>query len=265
MLALISQATITNAQEHKKSEIAFSAGPAFAIGKFADTDLMTSSSGFAKTGQAISVSYVHPLSEKWKFLVSLSGQRNPLNTKAFETIFSTATVNPGFSFGSGPNNPPPQTTYVVYPNWKFENKSWMLGSLQVGVLKEFVTADQHKWTPTLKAAFGAVYASLPGFKGSSVTDTATAAIAQSKLSGFGLTYTVGAGINYALTKKIALFTIVDYNNTSDIKFDDVKSTLTTTKGTVGSPGYAVQYTELTTAGKQAISSINLMFGISLVL
>lgn len=265
IFSLVLQATMASAQEHKKSEISFSFGPAFAVGKFANTDFLDNTSGFAKPGEAISASYLHPFSKNWKFVVSLSGQRNPINTNAFETTFSTAKIYQGFSFGSDPNHPPSQTNYAVYPNWHFEKKSWLLGSLQVGALKEFSTSGQNKLSPTIKATVGAVYASSPLLKGSSVTDTATAIIEQSKSSGVGLIYTIGGGINYSLTKKVFLFATLDYCGTSSLKFKDIKSTLTTTKGTSGSPAYSIQQTMTTTYGKQTFSSINILFGISLEL
>ena len=262
---LLSQATMTFAQQHKKSEISFSFGPAFPIGKFANTDVLNNTSGFAKLGETISVSYLHPFSKNWKFVVNLSGQRNPINTKAFETIFSTAKIYQGFTFGSDPNNPPLQTNYTVYPNWHFDKKSWLLGSLQIGVERQISNSGQSKLSPIIKATIGAVYASSPLLKGSSMTDTATAVIEQSKSSGVGLIYTIGSGVNYSLTENVFLFTTLDYCGTSDLKFKDIKTTMTTTKGMFGSPNYSIQQSIFTTNGKQTFSSINVLFGIRLVL
>ena len=264
-IILFFQVTMTLAQDNKKSEISLSFGPAFAIGKFANTDLFNNSSGFAKSGEIISASYLHPFSKNWKFIVNLSGQRNPINTNAFETTFSTAKIYQGFTFSSDPDNPPLQTNYAVYPNWHFDKKSWLLGSLQIGALRQFSTSGQNKLSPAIKATAGAVYASSPLLKGRSVTDTATAVIEQSKSSRIGLVYTIGGSVNYSLTKRVFLFTVLDYCGTNNLKFKDIKSTLTTTKGTFGSPDYSIQQTVITTEGKQTISSINLLFGISLVL
>lgn len=256
---------MTLAQEHKKGEISFSLGPAFAIGKFANTDLFSNTSGFAKSGESISASYLKPFSTNWKFIVNLSGQRNPINVKALETSFAKAKIYQGFSFGSEPDNPPMQTNYTVYPNWHFEKKSWLLGSLQIGVMRQFSGSGQNKLSPTIKATIGAVYVSSPLLKGSSLTDTAAAVIEQSKSSGIGLIYTVGGGVNYWVTKKIFLATSLEYCGTSNLRFKDIRSTLTTTKGTFGSANYSVQQSINTTTGKQAISSINILFGIGFVL
>lgn len=256
---------MTVAQEPKKSEISFSAGPAFAIGKFAKTNLFDNSSGFAKAGETIAASYLHPLSDNWKLVVQLSGQRNPINTTAFENAFSKAKIYQGFSLGSDPANPPSQTNYTVYPNWHFDKKSWLLGSLQIGALRQFSSFAQRKLSPAIKATIGAVYTSSPLLKGSSMTDTAIAVIEQSKSSGIGIIYTIGGVVKYSLTKKVFLFTTLDYCSTSKLKFKNIRSTLTTTKGSNGSPDYSVQQTVTNTNGQQTIGSINLMAGISLVL
>ena len=265
VLTLISQANMILAQENRKSEISFSVGSAFAIGKFANTDFFNNSSGFAKSGEAIAISYLHTFSKNCKFIFNISGQRNPINTTAFEATLSKSKIYQGFTFGSDPNNTPSQTTFAVYPNWHFDKKSWLLGALQIGVLRRFSTSGKNKLSPMIKATIGAVYASSPNLKGISVTDTATAIIEQSKSSGIGLIYTIGGGVNYSLTNKIFLFTTLDYCGTNNIIFKDIKSTLITTKGTFGSPGNSIQQTVVTTNGKQTISSINILFGISLVL
>mgnify|MGYP000928683398 CR=1 FL=1 len=256
---------MTKVLGQKHGDVSLSFGPAFTVGKFASTDLSNNASGFANLGTSLSLSYFYPLSKNWKFIVNASGQRNPINTNAFETIFSTAKIYQGFTIGSDPFNPPSQTNYAIYPNWHFDKKSWLMGAFQIGVFKQFIISGQNKISPTIRTTIGAAFVSSPLLKGSCVTDTASAYIEQSKSSGLGLIFSIGGGIKYSMTKRIALLTNMEYCRTSDIQLKDIKTTLTTTNGIAGSANYAIQQTSSTKNGDQIISSLNLSFGISIAL
>ena len=219
--------------------ISLSVGSAFAVGKFSSKDLYDNSSGFAKIGQSVSFSYSRLLSKNWGISGDIHGQRNPLNTNAIESDFSHAKIYQEFSFGSDPNNPPPQTTYTIYPSWKFDRKTWLYGALLLGGNGQFALDRSNRVNLITKVMFGAVFAKSPELRGSSVTDTATAYILQSKSSAFGFIYSFGGGLNYYLNKAIFLSSALTYIGTTQITFKDVKASLTTTKGTIGSPGYSI--------------------------
>jgi hypothetical protein len=246
-----------------RSSISISVGAAMPTGQFSSTDLLDSKSGFAKIGEEVSISYSTPLTKGWSFIAHVQGQRNPLNTNAFESSFSQAKIYQGFYFGTGLNNPPPQTSYKIYPNWKFEKKSWLYGALLLGGQRQFSVDKSDGFNFFAKIMVGAIYAKSPKLNGSSITDTATAHIEQSKSSAFGFVYSFGGGLNYNLPKTFFLTSTVAYCETNQMKFKDVKATLTATKGTFGSPEYSVGQSTTTGNGKQIISSINISVGIGI--
>lgn len=265
LLFILSQSSSILAQHNNKSEISISLGPAFATGKFAKTDLLDNSSGFAKTGMGISIQYLTPVSKKWKLLIALSGQQNRINTAAFETAFSSGEFYPGIYVSSSINNPPPPSNYIVYPNWHFEKKSWRFGSLQAGLARQFAGAKQSRLSPVLKAAIGLVYASSPLLRGSSLTDATMAIAEQSKETGLGFIGTIGGGIYYSVAPKVALHTSIEFSGTGSIRFKSIESKFTATKGVAGSPGYTISQSMITADGRQNISSVRAALGISFIL
>ncbi len=257
--------TFIFSQVRDKATISLKAGPAFSTGHFASTNLYDESSGFAKTGETISLFYAKPIAKKIAFLINASGQRNPINRGAFEASFSKAKIYQGFYFGSDPNNPPPQTSYEIYPNWTFEKSSWLYAALQLGAEGRFPLNEQKNIQLIINVTVGSLYATSPGLKGNSITDTSSATLTQSKGSAFGLIYSIACGLNYHLNKRYFITSALNYTGTNEVTFKNVKTVLTTTKGNFGTPGYSVQQSTTTANGKQAITSINLLigFGISL--
>jgi hypothetical protein len=251
-----------------KGTISISVGPALPVGKFSAKDINDNIAGFAKPGQSVSVSYSKLVSKNWGIAIDIRGQRNPLNTTALKNSLSTAKISQGISFWSGSvtNIPPPQLTTVIYPNWQFEKKAWLYGALLLGPTGQFTVDKSNKITLITKAMIGAVYAQSPATKGSSITDTATARIEQSKSSAFGFIYSFSGGVNYSLNKKVFLSATLTYAGTNQITFKDVTSSLLTTKGSFTSPaGFSTQQLITTADGKQPISSVNLLFGIGIKL
>lgn len=246
-----------------RGSITLSVGPAFPIGKFSNKNLYDQSSGFAKIGESVLLSYSKPLSNNWGILVDIHGQRNPLNTNAFESSFSQTKIYQGIYSSSDPNNPPPQTSYKIYPNWRFEKKSWLYGALLLGGQRQFKIDNSDKINLFAKIMIGAIYAKTPKLNGSSITDTASAHIEQSKSSAFGFAYSFSGGLNYNLTKTVFLTSTLAYIGTNQMKFKDVKTILTTTKGIYGRPEYSNQQSTTTGNGKQIISSINIFVGIGI--
>ena len=87
LLAFIVQATSSYAQTNNRSSVALVIGPAFPTGHFGNKNLYDASSGFAKNGETISLEYTKAFSKHWAILINLAGQRNPINTQAFESSF----------------------------------------------------------------------------------------------------------------------------------------------------------------------------------
>jgi hypothetical protein len=262
---LIIQTNLIFSQVSSKGDIAVTIGPALPIGNFAKTDLYNESAGFAKTGEALSLTYTKPVFKKMAFLISLSGQRNPINVTAMANAFSTAKFYDNFYLGSGVNNPPPQTNYTIYPNWKFEKKSWLYAALKIGAEGQFPLNDKNNFQLVTNLAIGVLYATAPGLKGSSITDTASAIIVQNKTTGFGLIYSFGGGLKYHLNKKIFLTSTLNFTGTNKVTFKDVTSTFTATKGAPGTLGTSMLQSTTTANGKQAFNSVNFLVGVGVSL
>jgi hypothetical protein len=181
-----------------------------------------------------------------------------------EEQFSKTGFAQGMWTGTYPGEPPPPLPTVIYPNWKFEKQSWLLGSLLLGGYGEFPLGNE-KIAFTAKAMAGAVYATAPEANGSSMTDTATASFVQTKTSALGISYSMNAGFKYDINKSVCLVTTVEYLETSNLKFDASTATFTATHGTPGSPGYSVSQAATRGEPSQTISSINLLLGIAIKL
>ena len=265
LFAFVIQATSSFSQVNNSGSVALIIGPAFPTGPFGNTNLYDKSSGFAKTGENISLEYAKAFSKHWSILINLAGERNPINTQAFENSFSKAKIYQGIYSGSDLNNPPLQNNYKIYPNWKFDHKSWLYGTLQVGAKGQFSVDKQNKTWLTSQVSIGVLYAASPQLKGSSVTDTASAIITQSKRTGFGMSYSFGGGIKYYCSKKLFFTTILKYTGSNKVTFKDVKTSIITTHGTYGSPDYFSSQSINTTNGKQTFSSISLLLGFGIIL
>ena len=263
LFAFIIPVTTSFSQTNNKGSVALLIGPAFPTGHFSNQNLYDESSGFAKTGETISLEYTRDFSKHWAILINLTGQRNPINTQAFESSFSKAKISQGLYFGSESNNSPLQNNYNIYPNWKFDNNSWQYGTLQVGVKSQFPLDKQNKIWLTNEALICVLYASSPQLKGRSIRDTASAIISQSKSTGIGMSYSIGGGIKYYLNKKLFFTLMLKYTGSNKVTFNDIKTTLTTTKGKYGSSDYSISQSITTTNGEQTFNSINLLIGIGI--
>src|SRR5215216_710639 len=163
-------------------DISFSAGPSFPIGKFNSKEFYSPSSGFAKTGLSINISYDHLIGKHFGIAATLKGQTNPLDINSMEKSFSKAKIYSGaFAFSAPPQTTPP-SSYTTYPNWKFDKASWLLAVILLGPSAKFTMQSNGKTFFTTKAMIGAIYAKSPKLNGDSRTDTATAHIEQSSVS-----------------------------------------------------------------------------------
>ncbi len=248
-----------------KKSISVLTGASLPIGNFGNDDITDDKAGVAKLGPAGSISYTQLTGKKFGFVVTVQGQRNPLNSKSAEKKFSELNFTQGILFVSpGTNQPPPSLPEVKYPNWKFEKRSWLTGALLLGGYGEFAPGVSNDFSFITKAMLGAVYAESPAIKGNSVTDTATAVYEQTSGSSFGLAYLLSGGIKVNINKRLCFVTSLEYMGTNKMTFDDIEATLTTTKGTPG-PGFAISQSKATGSAKQTISTINLVVGIAIKL
>jgi hypothetical protein len=247
----------------KPNYISFSAGMNFPVASYAATDLRSSSSGFAKPGEYVSFSWAKLASEKIGYTVSLSGQRNPVDTKAMAEEFSKVLINTGI-FGTGTPGVPVTEAGSYYPDWNFKKNSWLLASLQGGLYGEFpLSSSKNNIVVTAKLTAGAMYAKLPELTGQSITDTSNVIIYQSKNTSVGFAYTLGTGIKYRLDKKTFVLLNLNYWASGDLTFKNEKVVVTVQKsGAAGSSINQLQYTDNAT---QAFKSISASLGIGIQL
>src|ERR1700754_2210352 len=78
-----------------KSSIELAIGASIPFSNYASGETKLFNKGYAKTGEAITVSYFHPTEGKVGWLAILFGQRNPLNTASLENKYSNS---PSYSY-----------------------------------------------------------------------------------------------------------------------------------------------------------------------
>ena len=228
-------------QSKKGNTLSVSLGPAFPIGKFASKDFSDESSGFAKPGGAVSLSFTKFLSENFGVTLNAQAQHNPMDVHALESGFGKSLIG--------------------YPVWDFDKRSWLYGAVLFGGTGQFAIDKKNKFMLMTKAMAGIAFAKSPGMAGKSINGTALASVEQNKVSAAGFTYSAEAGINYSINKFVFLTSALTYNGTNKMTYKDVKTVITSVQGTPGSPDYQAQQSMTTIDGKQTISSVNLLFGI----
>jgi opacity protein-like surface antigen len=257
-LACMAHAYSQNSQD--KGYFSISAGPSFPIGNYGSKSINSSSAGFARVGESINISYSRLLGKRIGLSATVYGQRNPINTGALEAGFSQKKIYNGI--WTGPTTEPPaEFPYTVYPNWKFEKKSWLSSSLLAGGYGQFPLDKTNHISLTTKAMIGVIYAHSPKLSGNSTTDTSSAHIEQTDKSALGFTWLVSAGVLYNLNKNIFLLANLDYTGSNEIKFKNVKETITTMKGVPGSLNFSAEQSSVTGTSKQSISTLNFHAGV----
>ena len=249
----------------QKSSISLSFGPSFPIGSYGTKEIKSSSTGFAKTGTALNISFSHLVKQNWGLSLTAFGQRNNYDTKAMEDAFADPKFSGLLIFSNSIPIPNPNPSYTTYPNWKFEKDSWWIGGLMAGGFMQFPSRFSQDFLFTIKAQVGAVYVESPETKGVSVTDTVIASFSQSGSQGMGFSYTLGAGAKYNLSKKLYWITNLDFLGTNKILFKDITN-VTTVMKYPNNPGMgSVSQSAQTGNGKQNIQSLNFTVGLGIVL
>lgn len=247
-------------KKNKSNYISFSAGMNFPVAGYGATDLQNSASGFAKPAEYISFAWSKLVSDKIGYTIMLSGQRNPIDTKAMADEFSHTPVSGGIFTTTTPGNVPNNGT--TYPNWNFKKTSWLLASLQAGLYGEFPFPSSNISVITRLTA-GAMYAKLPEQNGQSMTDTSFVNIYQSKGSAFGFAYSLGTGLKYKIDSKMCVLLNINYWASADLTFNDVKTVITQQKSDV--LGGSIQQAQYTGSASQAFQSTSVSLGIGIQL
>lgn len=196
--------------------------------------------------------------------ISIQGQRNPLDTRGLETSLSQGKFYDGVVFGSTPNPDPTQIPYSKYGNWKVDKNSWLLGNLLAGGYGQVSPRKSKNLLFTAKAMIGIAYVQAPELNAQSTSDTAVVQFKQSDGSAFGFAYSVAGGFKLKFTERIYLLTQVEFFGTNNLLFKDIETSFTSARYSNGSP---TSWSKQTAQGngKQKIGTVNLNFGIGIIL
>ena len=254
--------TIISFSQHKSS-LSLSAGPAFPIGSFGNKEIKSSSSGFAKTGPALNISFVHLLNKNWGLSITAYGQRHAYDTKALSAAFANEKFYDQFVFGGTFPLPIPNPGYSQYPDWKFSKDEWWIAAVMAGGYAEFPSSISPAMKFMAKVQVGALYAQSPETKGKSETDTVIVTFGQTSSHGTGFAYSLGAGAKYNLNKKLFLMVNLDFIGSNEILFKDITNTTTIVKYPGNPGGSSISQSVITGNGKQRVQSINFFAGLGL--
>lgn len=236
---------------NNKRYLSLSLGPAFPAGKYAATGVYDAAAGFARTGELIQVAYEQLLGKKIGFTVAAQAQQNSMK----ETYMGKRFVPV--------HTPVPLANNA---NWRFDKRSWLLGSLMAGGYGQFA-AKNSRVAFTTNAMIGVVYASYPKMTGRSSNSDALVSSGiyteTNSKSATGFAWSFSGGVRYDLAKKMFLLTRLEYFGTSEIKFNNLTSTVRR-NGPYNIPMYALSGGYFYTGNViQKISSVNVHIGVGI--
>jgi len=237
--------------------LSLSIGPSFPAGPFSSTNASDNSSGYAKTGEAVNLSFIHEIHNGFGLTALLLGQRNPLNTGALTRQLDGT----GFEVNGSSRH---------YPNWTADKTSWFTGSLLVGITKKILLGPDSRFSVAARALVGAAHVQSPKISANSKSDTSYAILTQNSGSAFAFSYLTGVGLFYHLRKHLSLLFGADYFATTSASFKNSTATFATTTGGLNVPGvYSLSNSSQpiwavtsTNTVKQPLGSINLHLGAS---
>lgn len=251
-----------------RQSLSIDPGVSFPFGDYGDKQVKNNASGFADIGGVTTISYSYQLKQKFGLTVSLLAQFNPMSRKKMESEFSSTQITSPIAFSStGPGQtplPPAQGSGIIYPNWKFETKSWFIGSVLFGGFGNFSFKQNKQLSLQPRLMIGPGIVLSPAIKGSSKTDTSSASFTQTKAKSFAIVGEVGIGINYNLNSRYFIRGNLDVLTTNELRLKTITATINTAHGTsVGSPGYSISSSSITGIGRQTVSTLNAGVGIGI--
>lgn len=218
ILAFLISAHLTG--QTSKNIIAITAGPSMPVGSYSSVAQERSDAGYAKTGLAAALSYSRLLAAGFNLEAVAYGQVNRINTLEMEGQFQ----NRQFTSAAG-----------VGGDWTFSKEKWALGSLMVGVSKDWQPGSG-RLALHPRALIGLAYAKAPEISGNGKWEDDYAEMLQTKSDGFGFSYMAGLKLAYHLTSRLSLTIGADFFSTTPITFKDVLAELVVTDG-LYIPGY----------------------------
>ena len=158
----------------------------------------------------------------------------------------------------------------IFFNWEVEKKSWMTGSVLVGVSGEYAIDHTNKISIKAKVLAGLALVKSPDVKAESRVENAYAAYVGEYGSNKRISVLLGAGINYKLNNRFSFFLNSEYFTTRKLSFKESTEAIMATDGELIVPGlYNFKNSRNTPIShgqigirEQFISAINLNAGLS---
>ena len=194
--------------ESKKAYVGISIGPSVGVGDFGSSDFNLESAGFASTGFDINLNFAYRITSNFGFAAMIMIQSNPFDDKSFLAGFKS------------------QTRYNNGATLNFisvEANSWGMVSFMPGLFASIPIDSRGKIIIEPRGHFGLITAVSPYIKTTFREANRTEYLEQANGVGFGLGYSLGGGMRYNLSDRMALLLNADYLKTNP-KFLDVTFT-----------------------------------------
>ncbi|MCF6341367.1 MAG: outer membrane beta-barrel protein [Bacteroidales bacterium] len=222
--------SLTVVGQNTRNSIGLSIGPSFPLGDFSHAEIADSTSGWAKTGFAIQISYAYRIAHNFGITALGLYSGNKFNASKYKEELEILHPDYGVSIET--------------------RRNWSSGGMLLGPYLHFPLSDAISWD--IRALFGFYGGYSPQFiirATQKVTGEKAEYIRQSGKD-FSFGYSVGTGFTFELSNYYILI-FADYLG-SPVQFDNV----------IGWDWVGEPYT---TSFKQEISYVSLTFGIGFVL
>jgi hypothetical protein len=215
-----------------KQFISLAVGPSFPLGSYKNTDLNDSTSGWAKTGVAIEITYAYKLVHNFGFFVQANYSSNKFDNFTYADALTAAhSIDPVS----------PDTAFVVE-----STKNWYTGGFLAGPYLTLPLTENLSWD--IRASVGFYGTGSPNLtvKGNISNGDKLENFYMNGGKGYAFAYGFGTGFKYALSSYY-LMVFTHYYNTS-VKIKDIG-------------GWDWNSQPYETSFKQDVSYISLTFGL----
>ena len=216
--------------QNTKSNIGLSIGPSFPLGDFARTEISDSTSGWAKTGFDIQISYTYRIVHNFGIAALGVYSSNKFNATKYKDELETLHPDYGVSIET--------------------RRNWSSGGMLFGPYLHFPLSEEVSWD--IRALFGFYGGYSPHFiiRATQKETGEKAEYLRQSGKAFSFGYSLGTGFKFKLSAYYFLV-FADYL-ASPVQFDNVV-------------GWDWEGEPYTTSFKQEISYITLTFGIGIIL
>ncbi|MCF6172019.1 MAG: porin family protein [Bacteroidales bacterium] len=223
-------ASLALTAQNTRNQIGLAIGPSFPLSDFARSDISDSTSGWAKTGVAIQISYAYRIAHNFGIAAVGLYSSNKLNTEKYKNELESLHPDYGVSIET--------------------LRNWSSGGMLLGPYLHFPLSDAISWD--IRALFGFYGGYSPHFiiRTTQKTTGEKAEYLRQSDKAFSYGYSLGTGFTFSLSNYY-LLVFADYTG-SPVRFNNVI-------------GWDWEGEPYTTSFKQEISYVSLTFGIGFTL